>query len=515
MRGTSQQRLLNYRIVGAWLLFVAIASWFGVGWIQADEHSRVLEAAHKVAYGFASLPWEFDDRNPIVSMLIGVIFSPLLMITRFYGASGLTEAFILRFVFGLIASTRLLALMRCFHKTGLRQDRTWIYLLISCFTVYGPLFFCRTSQENLAATTLLWAYAIHFDVIDPAASRESRGLDTFLFGALLALTATFRPQAGVAAAGLGLYALWKRGPGVIPLSAAGLFAGLLPGALVDTYYTGIPFRPAWNYLVYALGNEDGGQVWGVSPWWWYIPQYFDSWYPPVSVLAVVPVAIALWNVPSLAVTILPFTIVHCVLGHKETRYFVPMIGFMHLATFAGFEAMERLWPQTLSRFGSTFYRPARYYLLCLVALTLATCFLPLNSSPWMYDRLRQGISSGRISRYTQLADSMSGVMQFYVKQGERVPGPLGNLKAATRLVSSGREYVQGWVAGQDMDVSLYRPIAAACRVDYVSLPEFVRSIFERIEKSPARKKLNMIFYCESPFTIPAQENPSDAKKARS
>jgi len=487
-------------------LLLAIASWFGVGWLQADEHSRVLEAAHKVAYGYASLPWEFEHSKPIVSMLIGVLFSPVLMITRAFGASGLGEAFILRFVFGLIASTRLLALLRCFRKLRFREGRTGLYLVISCLAIYGPLFFCRTSQENLAATTLLWAYALHFDVIARPNSPGKWRLNVFLFGLLLALTATFRPQAGVAAAGIGIYALWMAGPRIIPWAAAGLIAGLLPGAIVDTYYTGVPFRPAWNYLVYALGDEDGGKVWGVSPWWWYVPEYFNSWYPPVSVLAVLPIAAAMIRVPSLASVILPFTAVHFVLGHKETRYFLPMIGFVHLATFAGFEAIETIWPATLQRFRSIFYRPASLYLQITIGLTLVCCFLPLNNSPWMYDQLHQRLTSGKIRRYTQLADSMNGVMQFYVKHPESPLGPSGNWKAATRLVSTGREHVQGWVAGQDMDVAMYRPIAEVCKVEYVSMPELIRAVFERLEKSPARRKLNMIFYCNAPFTIHSSES---------
>ena len=502
MRNSFSAKTNQKILVAVWLLLIMAAAWFSVGWLQADEHYRVLEPAHLLAYGYASLPWEFDSTRPIVSMLIGVLVAPALKLTRFFGASGLTEAALIRLMFGLISSTRLLALIRCFKHLGLRSDRTNIYLFISCMAIYGPFFFVRTSQENLAMTALLWAFALHFDIVATHLKKRSLNLllspevaRQIIFGILLALTVSFRPQAGIAAAGLGLYVWWSCGFRILMPIGAGIFLGLLPLATVDSIYSGGAFRPAMNYLTYALGNEDGGKTWGVSPWWWYIPEFFSSWYPPISFLVIVPILAAMILRPCLGVVVFPFTIVHFLLGHKETRYFLPMIPFVHLATFVGFEALEFNFSKAMNTFKARTKFIGLLYLKFIVAITIIFCFLPLNTSPKMFNRLHEMLADGRITTYTQLSNSMNPVVQFYVKN----PDHDKNQKVSLNQLLERKKTVEGWVAGQDLDVALYKKIEKSCDIEYSSIPDILRKSFERIQKSSARNKLNLIFYCRNPF----------------
>ena len=92
-----------------WVLVIACTAWFSEGWLQPDEHARVLEPAHFIAYGYASLPWELSGDHPIVSWLLGVLVSPVLMITKSLQLSGQSEAAIIRFLVGILASTRFIA----------------------------------------------------------------------------------------------------------------------------------------------------------------------------------------------------------------------------------------------------------------------------------------------------------------------------------------------------------------------------------------------------------------------
>ncbi|MCX6124555.1 MAG: hypothetical protein NTV34_07365, partial [Proteobacteria bacterium] len=103
-----------------WLLLLTVTAFTSVGWLQPDEHARVLEPAHFIAYGFASLPWEFDSPEPIVSWFLGAILSPLFFVTKFFEVSGTTEAALARLAVGLLASTRLLAMKEIFTHLKLR-----------------------------------------------------------------------------------------------------------------------------------------------------------------------------------------------------------------------------------------------------------------------------------------------------------------------------------------------------------------------------------------------------------
>ena len=77
---------------GAYLVFLVVAAFMSVGWQQPDEHTRVLEPAHYIAYGYATLTWEFRPEFPLVSFFLGAIHSWPLIFTKFLGLSGLTEA---------------------------------------------------------------------------------------------------------------------------------------------------------------------------------------------------------------------------------------------------------------------------------------------------------------------------------------------------------------------------------------------------------------------------------------
>lgn len=141
-----------------WMFILALTAKLSEGWLQPDEQARVLEPAHFIAYGIASLPWELASEKPIVSWLLGTVFAPVLMLTKWLNFGGLNEAAVMRFLFGCIASTRFFALWEILKQLQLKQTRRVFYLLVMMFGVFGPVFLVRTSQENLATTFLIWAF---------------------------------------------------------------------------------------------------------------------------------------------------------------------------------------------------------------------------------------------------------------------------------------------------------------------------------------------------------------------
>ena len=468
-----------------WSLIIFITAWNSEGWLQPDEHARVLEPAHFIAYGYASLPWELSADQPIVSWLLGVLVSPILMVTRFLQFEGLSEAALVRAFVGLLASTRFIAIWKILDLLGLKSSRRLFYVLIMMLAVFGPVFLVRTSQENFATTALVWAAFYALKILRESFTR-TRGI---WFGCLLALTFSARPQVGFAAAGLGLWMLKKQGPSIILPAVLGLILGLLPMAIVDWVTTGAPFLPAYNYLNYALGNEEGGVVWGTSPWWYYIPQFFESWYPPLSVVLIAPVLIGLCRSPILAAIVVPFTIIHFVLGHKETRYFSPMIPFMQLSMFVGFEWLEKKY-DFVSKFTTE-----KFWVLVLqvlAVLTLTVGLFPLNTAPWMYNELGKLIRSGTIQDFTYIGNTTSSFSQFYAK----VPGHPHYRQVSWNDVRDGKENPSGWLAFYTLDPEDFLAIEKSCNTEGLHRsPDWLINFMTIFPRSPARRRLNAIIFC--------------------
>lgn len=410
--------IMLWKFYAIYCVFLVVAAFFSEGWQQPDEHARVLEAAHQVAYGYATLPWEFDAVHPIVSMLLGVLHAPLLMVTRAFSWSGESEASLMRAVAGLIASTRLLAFYGILHRLSFSLRYCKMGTLLYAVSIFGPMLFLRTSQENYATTALLWALYCLLS----AKEQKSRWV---LFGTLLSIAASFRLQVGFASLGL-LIAFVMQVPNWLRWGkwvVGGLLLGLIPMAIVDTVYTGAPFTPAWNYLQYAVSNEGGGAIWGESPWYFYCKEYFLTWFPPFSLLLLPLILRSLWTYGFLLFPVFLFSFVHMVLGHKEVRYFTPMVPFFFLASLDGIRwACDKFRIQYVKR--ETFLRSPWFMLGFGIygGIGLAAAFIPLNTSPRLYQELaRQQELHHDHYAFTYVGNTRSGVSQFYYKHPKLPP----------------------------------------------------------------------------------------------
>jgi hypothetical protein len=487
MQQKSQTEYRTFTI--CWLMLLVVTAWTSQGWLQPDEHARVLEPAHQIAYGFATLPWEMRDQPAIVSFLLGVLLSPVLMLTKLFGATGLTEAFAARLFTGLLASTRLIALLRIFQSLKLNPDRYFKYLVICALAVFGPYMFVRTSQENYAATALIWAFALHFDIVSDQGKNKIKLIG---FAILLGVATSARLQVGPAAAGIGLYVLARTGKQIIPYAIFGLILGLLPLAIVDYIYTGTPFTPAWHYLQYALSDEQGGHMWGTQPWWWYFGEFFTAWYPPLTILLLVPLILGLRFNPAISAVFIPFTLIHIILNHKETRYFAPMIPFMQLATFIGWEWLEGNRPDIVSKV-LAWPRTSKFFFYTFIVAGVIGGAVQLNTSPEMYDRLGELLNAKEVDHYTYIGNTRSRPAQFYLK----TPGMKPEGKLSLDDVLAGATIPSGWLVIYATDPVLFDKVSDGCDVKYVGLSPIERSFLKLLpEKTPIRRRINAIIHCE-------------------
>ena len=498
---------------GTLALFLLGAAFLSEGWLQPDEHSRVLEPAHHHVFGYSTLPWEFDPKSPMVSYLLGVIYAPLLAWANHLTDNSLIQAGFLRAFTALVCSTRLLALALLLRHLGLSYAKRSRYLILMGLGIFGPLLFLRTSQENWATTCLIWAISLIMTAVPIDSLQQSRLWQWsaqpsqigprsyrrfFLIGLLLALGTSFRLQLGVTAVSLGLLTVWTFG-WRRPLACIilGGLCGLLPMAIVDWNTVGQPFLPAWNYLSYALSNEGGGQSWGVSPWYWYFKEYFLTWFPPLSIFILPLLLVGFSRRPIYALVFLPFLFEHLLLGHKEVRYFSPMVPLLFLAAFDGWEYCKKFVPKfmvpILGRQGWT-----TGWLWLNSSVGIGAALLPLNTAPRMYKALHDRQRAGEIPQtLTLVGNTNRSALQFYYRNPQTIP-PLLTIREFFTQIENHEE--RGWYALYSINTNQLKDIETSCTNHFQSIPAWVRALYSLSPTIPARKPIHAIVFCPGPST---------------
>ena len=400
------------------VLFIFASAWLSVGWLQPDEHARVMEPAHFLVYGYATLPWELSATNPLVSYLLAFFHTPILFVTKSLSLSGLHEAVLLRFFAGIICSSKILAMAWILKAFNFKGNTLVAMVLLFALGPYGPVMLIRTSQENYGVTMLMWSVAFFLKYRD----QKSAVYSFFWSGFFLALAVSFRLQIGITAFFLGLYIAKFLLDIRAVYFVVGCLAGFLPLAAADYVTFGEPFLPAWNYFKYALSDEDGGGAWGTEEWYWYFKEYFSTWFPPLSPLLLLFILSGLKRAFLLQLLIIPYVIIHMMLGHKEMRYMAPILPWVFVATGIGFYEFRYKGLLFFEFFKnkvhtSQLFRRTLYGLLAIYFfIGLGGALITLNSSPKMYDKIGNLYRAGEAPKgFLYIGNTASGVSEFYTK----------------------------------------------------------------------------------------------------
>ena len=150
-----------------------------------------------------------------------------------------------------------------------------------------------------------------------------------LLGMTAGLTFAVRFQMGFALLGYGIWLL-------VFHRRRKLYAGMVPGVLVvlalgmltDRWLYGEWTLTPVNYLRENILNENMLKF-GTSPWWYYFTEPFTEGGYVYGPLALVAAVWFFWRRPRHVVTwmLVPFLLVHFFLGHKELRFFFPVLFF--------------------------------------------------------------------------------------------------------------------------------------------------------------------------------------------
>lgn len=311
-------------------LVAVVASWTNFGHLCGDEYSQIFEfAAWKlghVDHGDLRL-WEFDSgmRPSIQAWVVVAVY-------RLFGLfGGDVSPFAVNYVIYLLSGLLSIASILVFTNAFIRrvdpkyEDYLVLLSLFSWLVLYtGPHF----NSENISGHLLLLGVGLLYGGINGPARWPFVAA-----GLILGLSFSCRFQAGFAILGLTawfFFTAWKKdGLGRWALLMFSLLLSVaLFTVLADYLFYGQPVLSPYNYYHQNIATGTMNRNSGVSPWFAYLA-LVSIYLPfgPAYILAGInqflryPRDILTW-------TVAPFVLFHFLIGHKEVRFLLPMLGFM-------------------------------------------------------------------------------------------------------------------------------------------------------------------------------------------
>lgn len=332
IRPISMPKRFSYWTIAT--IIVVITAWFSEGYHHPDEHFQILEFAN-LKLGRTSpynMPWEWArEMRPGLQPMLTVGY------LRAVEAAGLTNPFQQVFLLRLLTGLLSLALLWRWYRV-LHPELGDYFGKMAAFLWCMPYLGVRYSSECWSALCFGAGLLL---VYGPVNARR-----LLLSGFLMGLSFQFRYQIAFAIAGLFVWLFWvkKTEWKNLLLWVAGTVPAFVIGLLADGALYGKWLFPAWNYLKINI-FEGAAATFGVEPFWWYFPEFLMKIFHPVGIALLV---LAYFGFQKTKMNpwiwaMIPFVLVHCLIGHKEMRFLFPAVTALLVMAAAGWERLDREW----------------------------------------------------------------------------------------------------------------------------------------------------------------------------
>jgi phosphatidylinositol glycan class B len=289
-----------------------------------DENFQLFEQAHRIAFGYGIVPWEFHEgiRSPVLPYVLAGLF---WFGDRLFGGP---EGYLLLARLALAVSS--LAGVAAVYRMGARTSRTHglIAGLVAATWFELVYFAARPLTEAVATTCLLVALSL---VSGPDVKLGFRRLVSVGFCLSLALMLRIHLAPGLLAAAIfvgrrELSARW------LPMLLGGLGPVLL-FAVADWLYWGAPLHSYLQAIRVDL-IEGKASRFGVDPPWFYFGQLAGVWAGALPAMGALIIlrwrASALWILVAVAIIA-----VHMAIPHKEYRFVFPAFACLAIVAAMG------------------------------------------------------------------------------------------------------------------------------------------------------------------------------------
>jgi GPI mannosyltransferase 3 len=309
----------------AFLLAAALRIWLAFGdhsvfW--PDEIYQSLEPAHRLAFGYGLLPWEFRDGAR--SWFFPALLAPVLWLLDLFGVrAGLAFVVMARL---FMVSLSLVSIGAAIEYARRLAGRPAALLAAFPLALFTPLlvFSHRTLQET-ASAPFVTLVPLLFLSKTPKAAR--------IAGILAGIACILRFQC-VLLAGIFLLQLLftRRVAEAKAYSIAGAGVALAAG-LLDLVTWGTPFHSLVTYVRFNL-VQGGASNFGVAPPWYFLTSLISSVGPAIWLVF----AGFLLGAPrawATAAACAVFVAAHSAIPHKELRFLLPVVPLLLSIAAAG------------------------------------------------------------------------------------------------------------------------------------------------------------------------------------
>jgi phosphatidylinositol glycan class B len=441
-------------------------AYLSVGWDHPDEHFQILEfAALKMHMTTPDkLPWEYQFQ-------IRPAFQPALVVSAHavFSLFGCTDPFMitlfLRIITAALAFTAMLMIYRCYApeiKNPILQKWFLSLSFLLWFALYNDV---RFRSETWSGSIFIIGFAWYFLL-----KREHAWRDFFIAGILLGLSFVIRFQSGFLVGGFVLWMMVIRRDSIALLAMLilGIGAAVLAGVILDRWFYGEWTFTAWNYLQQNI-LEDKVSGFGIQPWWFYIWDVFIRAVPPFSLLFIIPLLIVVFFLRKDVLTwvLVPFILVHFLIGHKETRFLHPIIGFLPILAIKAYEYIEKRWKITLAgnRYFMGFIKVFWYSNMLLI---FTVFFIPADRMASLYECIYDGYPEPVALYYFSENPYWRAKEINYYKRDN-----LAVMKTDSKLISAmpaGKKYLVA-LCNKDPEVALFKQQ----KLIYTSFPGWLKN----------------------------------------
>jgi GPI mannosyltransferase 3 len=324
----------------AGLIVFLITSYFSLGYHHPDEHFQVLEFAnYKLGNSPASdLPWEYQDKiRPALQPFIAFLIIKLLTLLGLHNP--FLWAFVLRFLTAITAWYIICKFDEYLLNIFIGAFGRRLFILMTLFLWFVPYIFVRFSSETLAG--IFFLYGLYF-LLKFDDDKGKSGM-FWLGGLLLGFSFCFRFQIGIAILGLVFWLIFIRHTRLKKLFiiAVAAIIAILISLYIDFWFYGEwVLTPVRYFDINILQNKAAN--WGVHPWWYYFSLFSMKAVPPLSVVLLLLFLTGIYRRWSdvFVFIIVPFLLVHFILGHKEMRFLFPMTYFFIYYSAVGLDFIK-------------------------------------------------------------------------------------------------------------------------------------------------------------------------------
>jgi hypothetical protein len=297
-----------------------------------DENFQLLEQAHRIAFGYGVVPWEFRDgiRSPVLPYVLAALF---WLSER---AVGGPEGYVL-VARGALAAVSLLA-VAAVYRMGQRTSRTHALMAaLVAATWFELVYFAGRPLTEAVATTFL-VVALSLASVPPQRLGFRRLMAIgFCLGLVLMLRFHLAPGLLVVAVWLGRLDLRERW---WPMGLGGLAPLLVFGA-ADWLFWGAPFFSYAAALRIDL-IQGKASIFGIESPAYFVEQLAEIWAGALPAMAALILlrarTSALWIVAALVIIAS-----HTAIPHKEYRFVFPAFACLALvAAMGSADLIERM-----------------------------------------------------------------------------------------------------------------------------------------------------------------------------